>query len=123
MMDNLKDQVVNTVTQKVDSVKKDLTNKACVEAQNNLNKVKADAAAKKQQAYKLADDAKTTAYAEADKVEKSFKNPLEKAAKKAAADAMRKKADDANKSAKSTADKVEADAIGAAQKQVDSNCK
>lgn len=123
MMDNLKDQVVNTVTQKVDSVKKDLTNKACVEAQNNLNKVKADAAAKKQQAYKLADDAKTSAYAEADKVEKSFKNPLEKAAKKAAADAMRKKADDANKQAKSTADKVEADAVGAAQKQVDSNCK
>jgi hypothetical protein len=36
---------------------------------------------------------------------------------------MRKKADDVNKSAKSTADKVEADAIGAAQKQVDTNCK
>ncbi|MCK6641572.1 MAG: AsmA family protein [Bacteroidia bacterium] len=123
MMDNLKDQVVNTVTQKVDSMKKDVINKACVEAQNNLNKVKADAASKKQQAYKLADDAKTSAYAEADKVEKSFKNPWEKAAKKAAADAMRKKADDANKQAKATADKVEADAIGAAQKQVDSNCK
>ncbi len=123
MMDNIKDVVIDKVNEKVDSVKKDVINKACVEANENLTKVKGEAAATKVKAYKAADDVKTAAYAEADKVEKSFKNPLEKAAKKAAADAMRKKADDANKSAKAAADNTEKSTIDAAQKRVDANCK
>jgi len=123
VVDNVKDAVVNVVTDKVNEVKDDAVNKACNEAKSKLDQIKASAAKTKSDAYAVADKAKTAAYAEADKVEKSYKNPLEKAAKKVAADAMRKKADDANKSAKSTADKVEGDAIGAAQKQVDANCK
>jgi len=123
MVDNVKDAVVATVTDKVNEVKDDAVNKACLEAKSKLEQTKKTAAKTKTEPYAAADKPKTAAYAEADKVEKSYNNPLEKAAKKAAADAMRKKADDANKSAKSTADKVEGDAIGAAQKQVDANCK
>lgn len=123
MVDNVKDAVVTVVTDKVNEVKDNAVNKACTEAKSKLDQTKASAAKTKADAYKAADNAETAAKAEADKVEKSFKNPLEKAAKKAAADAMRKKAADANKSAKATADRVEADAIGAAQKQVDANCK
>lgn len=123
IMDNLKDQLVNTVTQKVDSLKDVGKGKACEQAQQELDKSIAEAAKVKAAAYKVADDAKTAAYAQADAIEKSYKNPLEKAAKKAAADAARKKADDANKDAKAKADKVEADAVTAAQAKKDAACK
>lgn len=123
LMDNLKDQVVETVTQKVDSVKDVAINKGCEEAQKQLEQAKITAANAKAASYKVADDAKTAAYAEADKIEKSWKNPLEKAAKKAAADAARKKADDANKDAKAKADQTERDAIANAQAKKDAACK
>lgn len=123
LMDNLKDQVVETVTQKVDSVKDVAINKGCEEAQKQLDQAKVTAANTKVASYKLADDAKTAAYAEADKIEKSWKNPLEKAAKKAAAEAARKKADDANKDAKAKADQAEKDAVANAQAKKDAACK
>jgi hypothetical protein len=123
LMDNLKDQVIDVVTQKVDSIKDVAVNTACIEAQKQLDDAKAKAATAKTAAYKAADDVKAAAYVEAEKVEKSFKNPLEKAAKKAAADAMRKKADEANVAAKAKADQTERDAVNAAQAKKDASCK
>lgn len=120
---NLQDQVTAIVDKAKDSVITVVTDKGCEEARKQLDAAKTNAANAKVAAYKLADDAKTAAYAEADKVEKSFKNPLEKAAKKAAADAMRKKADDANKTAKSNADATEKNSIASAQAKVDATCK
>ncbi len=120
---NLQDQVTAIVDKAKDSVVTVVTDKGCEEARKQLDAAKTNAANAKVSAYKLADDAKTAAYAEADKVEKSFKNPLEKAAKKAAADALRKKADDANKTAKSNADAAEKNSISAAQSKVDATCK
>lgn len=70
----------------------------------------------------MSDEARDAAYAEADKVEQSFNNPLEEAAKKAAADAMRRKADEADAAARSKADQAELSAIMVAQAQADSAC-
>lgn len=120
---NLQDQVVAIVDKAKDSVITVVTDKGCEEARKQLDAAKTNAANAKAAAYKVADDAKTKAYGEAEKVEKSFKNPLEKAAKKAAADAMRKTADDANKKAKSDADAAEKNSIAAAQAKVDQTCK
>lgn len=123
LMDNIKDQVTDVVNHAVDSAKTVLTNAGCDEAKKQLEAAKTNAANAKAAAYKAADDAKTKAYAEADKIEKSYKNPLEKAAKKVAADAARKTADDANKKAKSDADAAEKNSIAAAQAKVDASCK
>jgi hypothetical protein len=82
----IKEQATNL---KNDALEKAIAEKAklVAQAQEQANKIKAEAAeaAKKakEQAYKLADD-----------TEKSFKNPLEKAAKKLAAEKMRKAADE-----------------------------
>ncbi len=94
----------------------------CDEARKQLAAAKTNAGILKAAAYKTADDAKTAAYAEADRVEKSYKNPLEKAAKKAAADSMRKTADDANARSKANADAAEKNAISATQAKVDATC-
>jgi hypothetical protein len=123
LMDNIKDQVTDIVNSAVDSAKTVLTNAGCDEAKKQLEAAKTNAANAKAAAYKLADDAKTAAYAEADKLEKSYKNPLEKAAKKAAADAARKTADQKHKDAKAAADNTEKSSIAAAQAKVDQNCK
>lgn len=72
--------------------------------------------------YDQAVESKKQAYAEADKTEKSFKNPLEKAAKKAAADQMRAIADEAFKTAIDWASKIEDDAIAPFKKQLDASC-
>lgn len=123
LMDNIKDQVTDVVNQAVDSVKNTAINAGCDEAKKQLEAAKTNAANAKAAAYKVADDAKTAAYAEAAKIEASYKNPLEKAGKKALADAARKKADDANKSAKANADATERNSIAAAQAKVDQTCK
>jgi hypothetical protein len=122
MLDNLKDQVVGTVTQKIDSLKDVGKGKACDEARQILADAQKKADEARTAGYSAADQAQKAADAEADKVEKSFKNPLEKAAKKAAADAMRKKSADANKSAKAAADKKAADIMADAQKRADEKC-
>ena len=111
------------LSNEVDSVKTVVVDVGCEEARKQLDATKTQAATVKTAAYKAADDAKTKAYAEADKVQNSFKNPLEKAAKATAADAMRKAADDSNRKAKQDADVAERNSIAAAQAKVDNTCK
>jgi AsmA-like C-terminal region/AsmA family len=123
LIDNLKDTIKGTIIHKVDSVKTVGINKACEEAQKQLDQAVKKAAEIKASAYKLADDAHTAAFTEADKLEKSYKNPLEKAAKKAAADAARKAADNKQKDAKAAADKAEKDAIAKAEAEKANKCK
>jgi uncharacterized protein involved in outer membrane biogenesis len=110
----IKEQATNL---KNDALEKAIAEKAklVAQAQEQANKIKAEAAeaAKKakEQAYKLADD-----------MEKSYKNPLEKAAKKLAADKMRKTADEGyNKSideANKRADKLVVDASAKGDKLI-----
>jgi hypothetical protein len=123
IMDQVKNTIVNVVTEKVDSLKTVGKDKACQEADKVFADAKLKAEAAKQASYKLADEAKTASYAEADKVEKNYKNPLQKAAQKTLADGMRKKADDLNRDAKAKADKTAADAIAEAQRKRDASCK
>jgi len=110
----IKEQATNL---KNDALEKAIAEKAklVAQAQEQANKIKAEAAeaAKKakEQAYKLADD-----------TEKSFKNPLEKAAKKLAAEKMCKAADEGyNKSieeANKRADKLVVDASAKGDKLI-----
>lgn len=97
-------------------------NIACEEAMRQLDVTKVYASNTKVVAYKAADDAKTRAYEEALKIENSYKNPLEKVAKRTAADAARKQADDANVMAKSRADEFERALITDAQAKVNQTC-
>lgn len=120
---NLQDQLTVVVDKVKDTLIAVGTEKGCEEAQKQLDAAKITAANVKTAAYKVADDAKALAYTEAEKVEKSFKNPLEKAAKKAAADAMRKTADQKNKDAKTAADNTEKSSIASAQAKKDATCK
>ncbi|HLG02936.1 MAG TPA: AsmA-like C-terminal region-containing protein [Bacteroidia bacterium] len=122
LAEQVKEQIKEIVKEKVDSVKGVVVDKACVEADNVLASAKQSAENVRQSAHKAADDAKAQAYAEADRLEKSFKNPLEKAGKKIAADAARKKADDANKAAKDAATKKYNDAVADAQRKHDEKC-
>jgi hypothetical protein len=114
------DAVQDLKTQAVEAIKTEIKEQATnlklvAQAQEQASKIKAEAAeaAKKakEQAYKLADD-----------MEKSYKNPLEKAAKKLAADKMRKTADQAhNKSideANKRADKLVVDASAQGDKMI-----
>lgn len=123
MMDNIKDAVKDTVkqivTQQIDKAK----DQACADAQKKMEEAVKAAADVKLKAYKLADDVHAEGYKQADVLEKSYKNPLEKAAKKAAADAARKTADNKQKDAKAAADKVEKDAVARAQAEKDAKCK
>lgn len=97
-----KDQLVNTVKEKVEEKKEEIIK----DVKNNLNeqkqKILADA---QQQADKVKQEATATAekvrkegYAQADNLEKSAKNPIEKVAAKKAAEKLRKETDEkANK--------------------------
>lgn len=123
LMDSLKGQVTEIVDKAVDSVKTVVSDAACKEAENQLNAAKVNAANAKTAAYKAADDALALANTQADALEKSYKNPLEKAAKKAAADAARTKAKQTNTDAKAKADQTERDAIATAQAKKDAACK
>ncbi|CAN5200564.1 AsmA-like C-terminal region-containing protein [soil metagenome] len=121
--DELKNAVKDTVTAIVHQVIDDSKGKACVEAQKQLDNAIKAAADTKAAAIKVADAAKTSALAEADKMEKKGGNPLEKAANKKAAEVMRKKANDTYNSSVAAANNTEKNSVAKAQSDKDAKCK
>ncbi len=122
LADQLKNVVVDTAKAIIKNTITNATNKACEEAQKQLDAAKITAANTKVAAYKLADDGLKVANDNATKLENSSNNPIQKIANKKLADAARKKAIDENKQAKAKADKVELDANTKAQADHDAKC-
>jgi AsmA-like C-terminal region len=135
---SLKDQAVTAIKQEVvqqaTNLKNEALEKAIAEKARLVAEAQKQAENIKSEAQKAAQKAKDEAYKLADQTEKSAKNPLEKAAKKLAADKIRKEADDkynkaideANKradkvvvDASARGDKMIADANAAGDKQID----
>lgn len=120
---DLKEQAVDAakeaVQEAVDQAKED----AVAQAREEADRILADA---QKQADKLVADATKTAndlhkkaYDEAQKVEDSYKNPLEKAAKRLAAQKLRDKADDARDAAIAKAQKEADDLMAGAEARAD----
>lgn len=124
---DLKEQAVETIKQEVKEKVEDLRNealeKAIAEKERLVKEAQQQADKLKAEAQKAAQQAKDQAYKLADDTEKSAKNPLEKAAKKIAADKIRKEADEAyNKAiaeANKKADKLVIDANARGDKMIE----
>lgn len=94
----------------------------CIRAIQKFETGSRTATDQKAAAYKAAESAHAEAYRQAELIEKSYKNPLEQAAKKAAADAARKMADNKLKDAKESADKMQNNLIEKLRAEKDSVC-
>jgi vacuolar-type H+-ATPase subunit H len=123
---SLKDQAVTAIKQEVvqqaTALKNDALEKAKAEKERLVAEAKVQAEKAKQQARVLAQQGKDEAYKLAKQTEDSAKNPLEKMAKKVAADKIRKEADDKyNKAiakADQEADKLVVDASARGDKMI-----
>lgn len=104
VQETVKDQVKQVVEEKIEEVKQQVEEKVeeviedtKAKAREEADKILAEAEKQAQMirdnAQKAADAAKKQGYAEADQLEKSAKNPLEKAAAKVAAEKLRKETD------------------------------
>ncbi|MEN9348221.1 MAG: hypothetical protein RLZZ77_1732 [Bacteroidota bacterium] len=108
-VNSLKEQAIEAVKEEVKeqatNLKNEALEKAIAEKERLVNEAKKQAEKAKAEARTLAQKAKDEAYKLAKQTEDSAKNPLEKVAKKAAADKIRKEADDKYKKAVAEADK------------------
>jgi uncharacterized protein involved in outer membrane biogenesis len=122
LKEDLKDAAKEAINEQVDKAKEDAIKKAREEADKLVADAQKQADKSMADARKAADSLKAKAYAEAQKVEDSAKNPLEKAGKRLAADAMRKEADKAHtksiEEAQKQADKIVAQARVEADKKI-----
>jgi len=122
LKEDLKDAAKEAINEQVDKAKEDAIKKAREEADKLVADAQKQADKTMVDARKAADNLKAKAYAEAQKVEDSAKNPLEKAGKRLAADAMRKEADKAHtksiEEAQKQADKIVAQARVEADKKI-----
>lgn len=122
LKEDLKDAAKEAINEQVDKAKEDAIKKAREEAGKLVADAQKQADKTMVDARKAADNLKAKAYAEAQKVEDSAKNPLEKAGKRLAADAMRKEADKAHtksiEEAQKQADKIVAQARVEADKKI-----
>jgi hypothetical protein len=121
--DQLKDQLKDTLTKTITHVVDQSKQKACDEAQKQLDIATKQAADTKNAAIKQADNLKKSAYDEAAKTEKKGANPLEKIANKKLAEAARKKADDAYNSSVTAANNAEKNAVDKATAEKEAKCK
>jgi hypothetical protein len=122
LKEDLKEAAKEAINEQVDKAKEDAIKKAREEADKLVADAQKQADKSMADARKAADSLKAKAYAEAQKVEDSAKNPLEKAGKRLAADAMRKEADKAHtksiEEAQKQADKIVAQARVEADKKI-----
>lgn len=114
-----KEAVKEAVEEKVEAVKEDAIAKAQEEADRIMAEAQAQSERLMADATKAAEDAHQKAYAEAQKVQDSYKNPLEKAGKKLAAEGMRKAADEAKQKALDKARKESDALVAKAQERAD----
>lgn len=116
---DLKNTVTQTVTTIVNNAIDSAKIKAKAAAQKAFNDAKAQAEQVRDAAKKAADAAYQSSQSAADQVEKSYKNPLEKAAKKLAADKMRETAKNTHDAAIKKADDTYNQKITEAQARLD----
>lgn len=109
----------NEALEKAQAEKARLVAEAQAQAAKLVSEAQARADQAKREAESLAKKAKDEAYKAAQGVENSAKNPLEKAAKKLAADKMRKEADEAYNKAVQKANAEADKGVDAARKQAD----
>jgi hypothetical protein len=106
---DLKQQAITAVKEEIKTQAVELKNealeKAIAEKERLVNEAKKQAERAKSEARDLAQKGKDEAYKLAKQTEDSAKNPLERIAKKAAADKLRKEADEKHKKAVGEADK------------------
>jgi uncharacterized protein involved in outer membrane biogenesis len=122
LADQIKTAVVDTVKTIIKDKVTDVKNKACEDAQKQMDITVKQAADIKANAIKAADDAKAKAYVEAEKKEKQG-NAMDKIKNKAIAEGMRKTADGVYNSAVNAANKTYNDAVAKAQSEKDAKCK
>ncbi len=123
LKEQVKEEVKEAIEEKVEEVKEDALAKAREEADKIMTDARAESDRLLEEARKNADALHDKAYNEAKKVEDSAKNPLEKAAKKVAADKIRKEADEAHAKAMEAARKKADDILAEAQKRADDRIK
>ena len=120
--EQVKEAVKEEVKEQIDNAKEEAIEKARQEAAELINQAQKESASLMENATKEADRLKNEAYKEAQKIEDSAKNPLERAAKKLAADKIRKEADEAHqralKKAQQQADKIVAEAEKKAEEKI-----
>lgn len=119
LKNEIKETAKEVVTQQIDNAKEKAraeADKILADAQKQADQIKAEAAA-------LAKKTKDEGYKQADDMEKSAKNPLEKAAKKKLADEMRKKADAAAKKITDEADQKANAVMNKARQEADAKLK
>jgi len=103
----------------VDKAKDEARKKARAQADKILTDAKKKSDKLLADAQRLADQGKNEAYSQASKIEKSYKNILEKTAKKIAADKIRQQADKTHKSAMDKARQQSKSILSKAQQQAD----
>lgn len=121
--EDLKEQAVEEVkelvNEKIDEGKEEAIQKAREEADQMIAEAREQSEQLMEEATKAANDVHGKAYAEAQKVEDSYKNPFEKAAKRLAADQLRKKADQARDQAIAKARQQADGIVDAAEKKAE----
>ncbi len=125
--ENVKEQVKEAVKEAVEEKIDEARDAAIAKARAEADKIISDAQKRADKlvadATTAANNARNSAYTEAQKVEDSAKNPLEKMAKKAAADKLRKEADNARDRAVDEAKKQAADIMKEANERADNMIK
>jgi hypothetical protein len=122
LVDQLKQNAIDTAKAMINHAVDQGKEKACEEAQKKFDSVVKQAGDVKTSAIAAADNAKKSAYAEADKTANKGANPLEKVANKKLAEQMKKKADDTYNSAVAAANKTYNDAVAKAQDEKNKAC-
>lgn len=121
--EQVKEAVKEAVEEKIDEAREAAIAKARAEADKIISDAQKRADKLVAEATTAANSARSSAYNEAQKVEDSAKNPLEKMAKKAAADKLRKEADNARDRAIDEAKKQAADIMKEANDRADNMIK
>lgn len=121
--EDIKEEIIETVKEEVQEVIDDAKEDARAAAQAEADKIMKDAQVQADKtladAKKLADQGKDLAYKEAKALEDGAKGPIDKAAKKIAADKIRKEADAAHVKAMDEAKKKSDQILAEAKKKAD----
>jgi hypothetical protein len=119
LKEEVKEMIKEEVKELIDNTKAEAIAKAKEEAEKILAEAQKAADKVKAEAKSAADKVKTEGYKQAQDIENSAKNPLEKGAKKLAADKVRQETDNQAKKITDEADKQAAKIMSDAQKKSD----